>query len=67
MFAIEIDVVPKHCICDTKYFCTNTYEYKSKSWKKAAFIQYGASSKNIQNTKEFETFKGILTALADSC
>lgn len=35
--------------------------------KKAAFIQYGVSSKNIQNTKEFETFKGILTALADSC
>lgn len=66
MFAIHIDVVPKHCICDTKYFCTNTYEYKSKSWKKPAFIQYGASSKNIQNTKEFETFKGILTALADS-
>ncbi|NXX57813.1 SAM9L protein, partial [Scopus umbretta] len=65
-FVIEIDVVPKHCICDTKYFCTNTYKYKSKSWEKAFFIRDGASSKNIQNTKEFETFKGTLTTLADS-
>ncbi|XP_009934438.2 sterile alpha motif domain-containing protein 9-like [Opisthocomus hoazin] len=64
MFVIEIDVVPKHCICDTKYFCTNTYEYKSKSWKKAVFVRDGASSKNIHNTKDFETFKGNMTSLA---
>ncbi|NXC16304.1 SAM9L protein, partial [Corythaeola cristata] len=66
MFVIEIDVIPKHCICGTKYFCTNTYEYKSKSWKKAVFFRDGASSKNIQDTKEFENFKGTLTSLADS-
>ncbi|XP_072710362.1 sterile alpha motif domain-containing protein 9-like [Ciconia boyciana] len=66
MFVIEIDVVPKHCICGTKYFCTNTYEYKSKSWKEAVFIRDGASSKNIQNTKEFKTFKHTLTSLAES-
>ncbi|NXL44436.1 SAM9L protein, partial [Podilymbus podiceps] len=66
LFVIEIDVVPKHCICYTKYFCTNTYEYKSKSWKKAVFIRDGASSKNILNTKQFETFKETLTSLADS-
>ncbi|XP_075348939.1 sterile alpha motif domain-containing protein 9-like [Mycteria americana] len=66
MFVIEIDVVPKHFICDTKYFCTNTYEYKSKSWKEAVFIRDGASSKNIQNTKEFKTFKHTLTSLAES-
>lgn len=66
MFVIEIDVVPKHGICGAKYFCTKTYEYKTKSWKKAVFIRDGASSKNIQNTKEFETFKGTLTSLADS-
>ncbi|NXJ39400.1 SAM9L protein, partial [Ciconia maguari] len=65
-FVIEIDVVPKHCICGTKYFCTNTYEYKSKSWKEAVFIRDGASSKNIQNTKEFKTFKHTLTSLAES-
>ncbi|KAK2531339.1 sterile alpha motif domain-containing protein 9-like isoform X2 [Columba livia] len=65
-FVIEIDVVPKHCLCDTKYFCTNTYEYMSKSEKKAVFIRDGASSRNILNTKDFETFKGNLTSLADS-
>ncbi|NXT87724.1 SAM9L protein, partial [Anhinga rufa] len=65
-FVIEIDVVPSHYYCDTKYFSTNTYEYDSKCWKKAVFIRDGASSKNIENTKEFETFKGTLTSLADS-
>ncbi|NXE26338.1 SAM9L protein, partial [Ardeotis kori] len=66
-FVIEIDVVPKHCICSTKYFCTNTYNYDSKSWEKAVFIRDGASSKNIKNnTKEFETFKSTLTLLAES-
>ncbi|XP_041899662.1 sterile alpha motif domain-containing protein 9-like [Corvus kubaryi] len=65
LFVIEIDVVPQHCFCDTKYFCTNTYEYKSKSWKKAFFIRDGASSTNIYNTKECEKFKRSLTTLAD--
>ncbi|XP_009510531.2 sterile alpha motif domain-containing protein 9-like [Phalacrocorax carbo] len=65
-FVIEIDVVPSHCHCGTKYFCTNTYEYDSKCWIKTVFIRDGASSKNIKKTKEFETFKGTLTSLADS-
>ncbi|NXB26123.1 SAM9L protein, partial [Rhagologus leucostigma] len=65
LFVIEIDVLPQHCLCDTKYFCTNTYEYESKSWKKAVFIRDGASSRNIYNTKECEKFKGSLTTLAD--
>ncbi|NWW75050.1 SAM9L protein, partial [Climacteris rufus] len=65
LFVIEIDVVPQHCLCDTKYFCTNIYEYKKKSWKNAIFIRDGASSKNIHNTKEFEKFKGALATLAD--
>ncbi|NWI24418.1 SAM9L protein, partial [Sula dactylatra] len=65
-FVIEIDVVPNHCNCGTKYFCTKTYEYDSKSWKNTVFIRDGASSKNIENTKEFDTFKGTLTFLADS-
>ncbi|NXL11554.1 SAM9L protein, partial [Mesembrinibis cayennensis] len=66
-FVIEIDVVPTHSICHTKYFCTKTYEYESKSWEKAVFLRDGASSKNIlNNTKEFEAFKGALTSLAES-
>ncbi|NXK02043.1 SAM9L protein, partial [Herpetotheres cachinnans] len=66
LFVIEIDVVPKHCICNTKYFCTKTYNYKSKNWEKAVFIRDGASSRNIQKTKEFETFKDTVTSLAES-
>ncbi|NXA14943.1 SAM9L protein, partial [Sapayoa aenigma] len=65
LFVIEVDVVPQHCICGTKYFCTNTYDYESKSWKKAVFIRDGASSRNIHGTKEFEEFKATLTSLAD--
>ncbi|NXI80345.1 SAM9L protein, partial [Rhipidura dahli] len=65
LFVIEIDVVPKHCLCDTKYFCTYTYDFKIKSWKKAVFIRDGASSANIYNTKEWEKFKYSLTTLAD--
>lgn len=65
-FVIEIDVVPRHSICNTKYFCTNIYEFKSKCFRKAVFIRDGASSKNIKNTDEFEKFKCNLTLLADS-
>ncbi|XP_009948353.1 PREDICTED: sterile alpha motif domain-containing protein 9-like [Leptosomus discolor] len=65
-FVIEIDVLPQYHICDTKYFSTYTYDFKSKSWKKAVFIRDGASSKNIQNTKEFDIFKGNLMASADA-
>ncbi|XP_051468348.1 sterile alpha motif domain-containing protein 9-like [Apus apus] len=65
-FVIEVDVIPKYYKCDAKYFPTNTYEIKSKRWKKAVYIRDGASSKNIHNTKEFETFKSNLTSLATS-
>ncbi|NXE87880.1 SAM9L protein, partial [Menura novaehollandiae] len=65
LFVIEIDVVPEHRLCGTKYFCTNTYKFKTKSWQKAVFIRDGASSKNIHNTKEFEKFKRALKTLAD--
>ncbi|NWI94517.1 SAM9L protein, partial [Pitta sordida] len=65
LFVIEVDVVPQHCICGTKYFSTNTYDFESKTWKKAVFIRDGASSKNICNTEEFKTFEATLTSLAD--
>ncbi|POI27001.1 hypothetical protein CIB84_009247 [Bambusicola thoracicus] len=65
-FVIEIDVVPQNFICDTKYFSTKMYDFKSKSWSKAVFIRDGASSKNIEGTKEFKTFTGTLTSLADT-
>ncbi|XP_010222910.1 PREDICTED: sterile alpha motif domain-containing protein 9-like [Tinamus guttatus] len=66
-FVIEIDIVPEHCLCDKKYFVTDTYVYKSKDWNKAFFIRDGASSKNIiKNSKESEFFKSNLTSLANS-
>ncbi|NXJ67539.1 SAM9L protein, partial [Rostratula benghalensis] len=66
LFVIEIDVIPQHCICGTNYFSTKTYDFKTKRWEKAIFVRHGASSKNIQNSKEFESFKGNLTSLAHS-
>ncbi|XP_021243866.1 sterile alpha motif domain-containing protein 9-like [Numida meleagris] len=66
MFVIEIDVVPQYSICGTKYFSTNMYDFKSKSWSKAVFIRDGASSKNIQCTNKFKPFTSTLTSLADS-
>ncbi|KAM6338866.1 LOW QUALITY PROTEIN: sterile alpha motif domain-containing protein 9-like [Podargus strigoides] len=62
-FVIEIDVVPKYSICDTKYFCTNTYKYESKSWEKAVFIQDGANCKNIKTQKNLKLLK--MTSSAD--
>ncbi|XP_009672623.2 sterile alpha motif domain-containing protein 9-like [Struthio camelus] len=65
-FIIEIDVVPKHSLCEAKYFLINTYEYGSKTWKQAFFIRDGASSRNLsQNSKELESFKSTLSSLAD--
>ncbi|XP_009080343.1 PREDICTED: sterile alpha motif domain-containing protein 9-like [Acanthisitta chloris] len=64
-FVIEVDVVPQHCICDTKYFITFTYKFKSKTWEKAVFIRDGASSRNIYNMEEFAQFKDKLSSLAD--
>uniref|UniRef100_A0A8C3K0K0 SAM9L protein n=1 Tax=Calidris pygmaea TaxID=425635 RepID=A0A8C3K0K0_9CHAR len=66
LFVIEIDVIPQHHICGTSYFSTKTYDFKTKSWEKAVFIRDGASSKNICNSKEFESFKSTLTSLANS-
>lgn len=65
-FVIEVDVIPHSSICDTKYFSTKMYDFNSKSWSKAVFIRDGASSKNIEGTKEFKTFTSTLTSLADS-
>ncbi|NXU70217.1 SAM9L protein, partial [Oreotrochilus melanogaster] len=65
-FVIEVDVVPKYHICDTKYFSTTTYDYKKKCCQKTVFIRDGASSRNIYGQKEFETFKSSLSSLATS-
>ncbi|NWW45822.1 SAM9L protein, partial [Pedionomus torquatus] len=66
LFVIEIDVIPQQYLCGTSYFSTKTYNFKTKSWEKAVFIRDGASSKNIQNSKEFNSFKDNLRSIAYS-
>ncbi|NXP09530.1 SAM9L protein, partial [Thinocorus orbignyianus] len=65
-FVIEIDVIPQHDICGTCYFSTKIYDIKTKKRGKAVFIRDGASSKNILNSKEFESFKNSLRSIAYS-
>nr|XP_060638237.1 sterile alpha motif domain-containing protein 9-like [Anolis sagrei ordinatus] len=60
-FVIEVDVIPKSSSCQSKYFPTNTYNFKSKTWEPGLFIRDGAASKNIQkNKKEYKLFKSKL-------
>uniref|UniRef100_A0A8C8SJ89 SAM domain-containing protein n=1 Tax=Pelusios castaneus TaxID=367368 RepID=A0A8C8SJ89_9SAUR len=57
-FVIEVDVVPKHTICGTKFFQIKYYNFKTKTWDQTLFVRDGASSKNIlNNPKEFQSFK----------
>ncbi|KAJ7322322.1 hypothetical protein JRQ81_018609 [Phrynocephalus forsythii] len=63
-FVIEVDIVPKHSSCQSKYFPTNEYIFKDKSWKTCLFIRDGASSKNIHNSKERKSFVRKLEELA---
>nr|XP_005308599.1 sterile alpha motif domain-containing protein 9-like [Chrysemys picta bellii] len=65
-FVIEVDVVPKHSICQTKYFHINNYNFKTKTWEQSLFIRDGPSSKNIfNNPKELQSFKSKITSAAD--
>nr|XP_006139744.1 LOW QUALITY PROTEIN: sterile alpha motif domain-containing protein 9-like [Pelodiscus sinensis] len=65
-FVIEVDVVPKHSICEATFFYTNNYNFKSKTCERSLFVRDGASSKNIYNNpKEHESFKSRITFVAD--
>ncbi|XP_042327286.1 sterile alpha motif domain-containing protein 9-like [Sceloporus undulatus] len=50
-FVIEVDVIPKSSSCQSKYFSTNTYNFKSKTWEPCLFIRDGAASKNIHKSE----------------
>ncbi|XP_062982747.1 sterile alpha motif domain-containing protein 9-like [Elgaria multicarinata webbii] len=64
-FVIEVDVVPKYSSCQSKYFPTSSYSFKSKTWVQSLFIRDGASSKNILNSKtENKAFMSNLEKLA---
>ncbi|XP_060103678.1 sterile alpha motif domain-containing protein 9-like [Heteronotia binoei] len=55
-FVIEVDVVPKHSSCQSKYFPSKIYNYNTKKWELCFFIRDGASSKNIEQSKERNLF-----------
>nr|XP_020640876.1 sterile alpha motif domain-containing protein 9-like [Pogona vitticeps]XP_020640878.1 sterile alpha motif domain-containing protein 9-like [Pogona vitticeps] len=66
-FVIEVDIVPKHSSCQSKYFPTNEYNFKDKKWKPCLFIRDGASSKNIRRSKtEHKSFLSKLEELAQA-
>ncbi|XP_055002314.1 sterile alpha motif domain-containing protein 9-like [Sorex araneus] len=50
-FVIEVDVIPKHSICQEKYFYTKMQELKDGIWKQtentSLFVREGASTKDI--------------------
>ncbi|KAL8165180.1 UNVERIFIED_CONTAM: hypothetical protein K2H54_032684 [Gekko kuhli] len=64
-FVIEVDVVPKHSCCQSKYFPSKTYNYNTKKWESCFFIRDGASSKNLpEQSKERNIFISKLDKLA---
>nr|XP_056713795.1 sterile alpha motif domain-containing protein 9-like [Euleptes europaea] len=66
-FVIEVDVVPKHSCCQSKYFPSKIYNYNAKKWESCFFIRDGASSKNLpEHGKERNSFISKLDKLAAS-
>lgn len=64
-FVIEVDVIPRHSICQEKYFYIMMQSNTGKTWKQSKdtslFVREGASSKNIlgnpnQRDREFKKF-----------
>lgn len=64
-FVIEVDVIPRHSICQEKYFYIMMQSSTGKTWKQSKdtslFVREGASSKNIlgnpnQRDREFKKF-----------
>ncbi|XP_066484759.1 sterile alpha motif domain-containing protein 9-like [Tiliqua scincoides] len=65
-FVIEVDVVPKHSRCQSKFFPSKKYDFNTKTLQPRLFIRKGASSANILNSKDETLFKSTLETLAVS-
>ncbi|XP_054847929.1 sterile alpha motif domain-containing protein 9-like [Eublepharis macularius] len=64
-FVIEVDVVPKHSVCQSKYFPSKMYNYDTQKMESYFFIRDGASSKNLpEHGKERKLFISELDKLA---
>ena len=68
-FVIEVDTIPKHSICNDKYFYIQMQICKDKIWKQnqnlSLFVREGASSRDIlANSKQRDVdFKAFLQNL----
>ncbi|XP_061443235.1 sterile alpha motif domain-containing protein 9-like [Rhineura floridana] len=62
-FVIEIDVVPKYSSCQSKYFPTKSYNFKTKEWESSLFIRDGASSKNLLKSNDKTQYKSFMSKL----
>ncbi|XP_074048908.1 sterile alpha motif domain-containing protein 9-like [Macrotis lagotis] len=68
-FVIEVDIIPKHSICEKKYFEIKMQTYKENRWEKntelSLFVRDATSSKDIYaNPKQKEGhFKEFLKGL----
>lgn len=68
-FVIEVDIIPKHSRCQSKFFHSKIYDFKSKKLQTCLFIrtgENGASSANILNSKKEKSFMSKLDQLATS-
>lgn len=73
-FVIEVDVIPKHSICQDKIFYIKMQNFTGKIWKpskdNSLFIREGASTKNIlasaQQQNDLPAFLENLKSLAAS-
>ncbi|XP_043821246.1 sterile alpha motif domain-containing protein 9-like [Dromiciops gliroides] len=74
-FVIEVDIIPKHSICEKKYFPIKMQTCKGNKWEKATefslFVRDGASSKDIyanpkQKDGHFKVFLSNLESLDKS-
>ncbi|XP_040328613.1 sterile alpha motif domain-containing protein 9-like [Herpailurus yagouaroundi] len=74
-FVIEVDVIPKHSVCEEKYFLIRMQNCKNETWKPnqdlSLFVRDGASSKDIlANVKQrdiaYKAFLQNLKSLAAS-
>ncbi|XP_036617339.1 sterile alpha motif domain-containing protein 9-like [Trichosurus vulpecula] len=68
-FVIEVDIIPKHSICNKKYFPIKMQTYKKNRWEKntelSLFVRDGTSSKDIYaNPKQKDgNLKAFLSGL----
>ncbi|XP_012373928.2 sterile alpha motif domain-containing protein 9 [Dasypus novemcinctus] len=70
-FVIEVDVIPKHSVCENDYFQIKMQNCNNNTWGKSpkfsVFVRDGANSVDIMKNKaKFKAFKLDLKTMAES-